>query len=587
MERPRLGFWQIWNMSFGFFGIQFGWGLQMANMSAIYQYLHAKESDLPILWLAAPLTGLLVQPIIGYASDRTWGALGRRRPYFLAGAILASLALIAMPSSSKVWMAAGLLWVLDASVNITMEPFRAFVGDLLPEEQRKSGFAMQSLLIGLGAVLSSALPFMLVNGFRVGKESTVESPIPPAVSFAFYIGSGIFFASVLYTILTTKEHPPANLAEFEKMKRETAGVGTAFREIFGGIGAMPGAMRQLAVVQFFTWFALFCMWLYFVPAVAKGVFHGVPLGMREAWVEAALKAPEGQAYLGRGAAIARAYEARKSALEEERKRNAAPAGWHEPLLQMLGLKPAAPDASERIDEESLRALVASHLTESHEVTANEAESPLVQVFAGALLKHNVAQPEARELSAAALEAHRDLALARRYQEGAAWGGVCFSAYNGTAFVFAFVLLGLVKRFSARSIHRVCLICGGAGLTGTVGFYEPKVLICSMVLVGVAWASILSMPYAMLANAIPAQKMGFYMGVFNFFIVIPQILASLGLGELMKTVLGDNAMNAVLLGGCCMILAGLCVGLVPKGVDGVREVEPAEAGRRGEGEAVGH
>src|SRR6266704_4166934 len=167
MQKPRLTFWQIWNMSFGFFGIQFGWGLQMANMSAIYQYLGAKEEAIAKLWVAAPLTGLLVQPIIGYLSDRTWGTLGRRRPYFLCGALLASLALIAMPNSSAVWMAAGLLWILDASINITMEPFRAFVGDLLPKEQRKSGFAMQRLLIGLGAVLSSALPYVLTKWFQV------------------------------------------------------------------------------------------------------------------------------------------------------------------------------------------------------------------------------------------------------------------------------------------------------------------------------------------------------------------------------------------------------------------------------------
>src|SRR6516164_303270 len=207
MQKPRLSFWQIWNMSFGFFGIQFGWGLQMANMSAIYQYLGANESELPVLWLAAPLTGLLVQPIIGYASDRTWGKLGRRRPYFLIGAILASLALIAMPNSGTLWMAAGFLWILDASVNITMEPFRAFVGDLLPVDQRKSGFAMQSLLIGLGAVLSSALPYILTNGFGVSAEATVRSPIPPSIALAFYIGSAVFFAAVLYTILATREYP--------------------------------------------------------------------------------------------------------------------------------------------------------------------------------------------------------------------------------------------------------------------------------------------------------------------------------------------------------------------------------------------
>jgi maltose/moltooligosaccharide transporter len=566
MQRPPLSFWQIWNMSFGFFGIQFGWGLQMANMSAIYQYLHASESDLPILWLAAPLTGLLVQPIIGYASDRTWGPLGRRRPYFLVGAILASLALLAMPRSSTVWMAAGLLWVLDASVNITMEPFRAFVGDLLPAEQRKTGFAMQSLLIGLGAVLSSALPFILINGFGVGHETTLASPIPPAVRLAFYIGSGIFFASVLYTILTTREYPPEDVAGFERMKRDTAGLGHAFREIFGGIGSMPGAMRQLAVVQFFTWFALFCMWLYFVPAVAKGVFHGTPLGVQEPALLTKLRSPDGEPSLARGARIARAYEARKTELAAETTHSDSPQPWYDPMLQMLGLKPASPDASERIDEETLKNLMARNLVGVDEATKAEAQNPLVQCFASALYTHQVTQPDSKELGVAASDVHRDLARARLYQEGAAWGGVCFSAYNGTAFVFAFALLALVRNFSARTIHRICLFCGGAGLLMAVALHEPKTLIVSMVLVGVAWASILSMPYAMLANAIPASKMGFYMGVFNFFIVIPQILASLGLGALMKSVLGDNAMNAVILGGGSMLLAGLCVGLVPKNVD---------------------
>lgn len=442
MTKPRLSFWQIWNMSFGFFGIQFGWGLQMANMSAIYQYLGAKESDIAFLWLAAPLTGLIVQPIVGYCSDRTWGRLGRRRPYFLVGAILASLALIAMPNSPAVWVAAGLLWILDASINITMEPFRAFVGDMLPKEQRKTGFAMQSLLIGLGAVLSSALPYVLTNWFGVTNDAAGEK-IPHTVRLAFYIGSFVFFLAVLYTIVTTKEYPPDDMAAFLKMKAESAGLGNAFREIFVGIASMPRAMRQLAVVQFFTWFALFCMWIYFVPAVAMKVFGGMP-----------------------------------------------------------------------------------------------------------------GTPE--------------------YQRGNEWGGVCFSVYNGTAFVFAFVLLALVQKFTARAIHRVCLLCGGAGLILAVLLKAQYPLIFSMLLVGVAWASILSMPYAMLSNAIPPARMGFYMGVFNFFIVIPQILASLGLGVLMKHLLGDDPMKAVFLGGSSMILAALCVGLVSKEVDQFSEARPQEA-----------
>jgi maltose/moltooligosaccharide transporter len=440
MQKPRLSFWQVWNMSFGFLGIQFGWGLQMANMSAIYQYLGAKESNLAILWLAAPLTGLLVQPVVGYCSDRTWGRLGRRRPYFLAGAILASLALVAMPNSGTVWMAAGLLWILDASINITMEPFRAFVGDLLPREQRKTGFAMQSLLIGLGAVLSSSLPYLLTNVFGVRNDAAGK--IPHTVQLAFYLGSFVFLAAVLYTISTTREYPPEDMDAFRKMKAESAGIGNGFREILGGIVSMPKAMRQLAVVQFFTWFGLFCMWIYFVPAGAGKVFGGAP-----------------------------------------------------------------------------------------------------------------ATPE--------------------YERGSEWGGVCFSVYNGTAFVFAFVLLALVKKFTARAIHRICLLCGGGGLV--LAFLVPQQysLIASMLLVGIAWASILSMPYAMLANAIPAGKMGFYMGVFNFFIVIPQILAALGLGPVMEHVLGGNPMNAVLLGGCSLGLAGLCVGFVSKDVDNFGEVSEGD------------
>jgi len=553
-------------MSFGFFGIQFGWGLQMANMSAIYQYLGAKESELALLWLAAPLTGLLVQPIIGYASDRTWGALGRRRPYFLTGALLASLALIAMPNSGTVWMAAGLLWILDASVNITMEPFRAFVGDLLPSEQRKTGFVMQSLLIGFGAVLSSALPYMLTNGFAVSNEATVKSPIPPAVRLAFYIGSAVFFVAVLYTILTTKEYPPDDPAAFEKMKAESAGVGRAFQEIFAGIGSMPRTMRQLAVVQFFTWFALFCMWLYFVPAVATGVFHGQTLGIHDPALKLEVTSEAGKVYVAEGAAIARAYEARKQEAAEAAAREAGQKAWYDAFLQMFGLKPAAPDPGERIDATALQSLIAGQVATPGQTDKAEVESPLVQTFAAALMRHKVTAPVSPGIAAAAAEIHSGLAAARSYQQGAAWGGVCFSAYNGTMFLFAFLLLALVGKFSARSIHRVCLVCGGAGLMFVVVLHQQYLLIGSMVLVGVAWASILSMPYAMLANAIPAHKMGFYMGVFNFFIVIPQILASLGLGTLMKSVLGDNPMNSVLLGGCSMIAAGLCVGFVSKDVD---------------------
>lgn len=419
-DKPRLSFWQIWNMSFGFFGIQFGWGLQMANMSAIYRYLGAEEKDIAILWLAAPLTGLLVQPVIGYYSDRTWNRFGRRRPFFLAGAVLASIALLLMPHSPTVWMAAGLLWVLDASVNVSMEPFRAFVGDMLPPPQRKSGFAMQSLLIGAGAVLSSALPWLLKNLLGI-KGEAAGSAIPLTVTIAFTVGAFVFFLAVLYTVLTTREYPPDDPAAFERMKRETSGVGHAFAEIFRGIGSMPGTMRQLAVVQFFTWFALFCMWIYFVPAVAAHHFGGVP------------------------------------------------------------------------GDDS-------------------------------------------------------------YERGVEFGGLCFSVYNGVAFAFSFVLLALVRRLSAKTVHTACLAIGAAGLIMVPFAPSPPLLFASMTGVGIAWASILSMPYAMLANALPPAKMGFYMGVFNFFIVLPQILASVGLGKVVEKLLRGDAMHAVLMGGAAMLLA---------------------------------
>ena len=412
----------IWNMSFGFLGIQFGWGLQMANMSAIYQYLGASESDIPLLWLAAPVTGLIVQPIIGYYSDHTWTRLGRRRPYFLGGAILASLALLAMPNSSSLWMAAGLLWVLDASVNVSMEPFRAFVGDLLPPAQRQVGFAMQSLLIGLGAVLSSALPWLLTH-FGWADGAHAAGTIPQSVHLAFYVGAAVFLGSVVYTIATTGEHPPAADAP------KSAAPAQALVEIFAGLRAMPRTMRRLAVVQFFTWLGLFCMWIYFTPAIARSVFGGEP---------------------------------------------GSPA----------------------------------------------------------------------------------------YQRGAEWGGVCFATYNGVAFVVAFVLVALAKRgVPAKTLHRAGLLCAGAGLLTVALWRSPEMLLISMVGVGIGWATILSMPYALLANAIPAAQMGFYMGVFNFFIVLPQILAATVLGPIVQHLLGGRALTVVLGGGVCMVLAAAALSWV--------------------------
>jgi maltose/moltooligosaccharide transporter len=560
MDKPRLRFWQVWNMSFGFLGIQFGWGLQMANMSAIYQYLGAREDEIPILWLAAPLTGLIVQPIIGYLSDRTWNRLGRRRPYFLGGAIAASLALLAMPSSSALWMAAGLLWILDASVNVSMEPFRAFVGDMLPHDQRKSGFAMQSLLIGAGAVLSSALPYVLTRGFGVSGESTVGSAIPPTVHVAFSIGALVFFFAVLYTVITTPEYPPEDLAAFEKAKRETSGLSHAFREIFQGIGSMPGPMRKLAVVQFFTWFSLFCLWIYFAPGVAKRIFGGAPLGVANATVEAALDEAQNAPVLDAAAAVARGYEdLKRRVAQASPTAGEAGRGAFDGVLTMLGLRAAPPDPGSRVTAAELAGVVERTLAATVARASDaERQNPLVRTVASLLGQNGLAPGQAPRVAieAAAVALVDRLASARRYQEGVSWAGVCFAAYNLVAFGFSFLLLGLVKRSSARTIHLACLALGGLGLLSVLAVRDPHLLLLSMVGVGVAWASILAMPYAMLSNTLPAAKMGFYMGVFNFFIVLPQILASVGLGFVMERWLGNDATMALLLGGASMLLAAL-------------------------------
>jgi maltose/moltooligosaccharide transporter len=438
MDKPPRTFWQIWNMSFGFLGIQFGWGLQMANMSAIYEYLGARADQIPILWLAAPLTGLLVQPIIGHASDRTWGPLGRRRPYFLAGAILSSSALILMPRSSALWMAAGLLWVLDACINISMEPFRAFVADLLPEFQRTRGFAMQSLFIGLGAVVASALPYLLTHVFHVQNKS--GGAIPFTVRLSFYIGAAAFLGAVLWTIVTTKEYPPDNLAEFEKLKAKQSGFGASVREILVSIREMPRTMRQLAWVQISTWLALFCMWLYFPVAVARNVF-------------------------------------------------------------------GAPDTTSIL-----------------------------------------------------------------YSEGVEWAGLCFGMYSLVCFGFSFLLPALARQLGRKATHSLCLICGGLGLLSVVAIHHKYLLLLSMTGVGIAWASTLAMPYSILAGSLPYGKTGVYMGIFNFFIVIPEITASLLFGWVMGHWLNNDRLSAVVAGGVFFLLAAI----LTQRVEDLYEVRHASA-----------
>jgi maltose/moltooligosaccharide transporter len=492
VKKPILSLTQIINMSVGFLGIQFGFGLQNANVSRIFQSLGAKIDDIPILWIAAPLTGLIMQPVIGHLSDKTWSPRwGRRRPFFLVGAILASLALIIFPNVWALWMAAIMLWLLDASINISMEPFRAFVGDMLPDEQRTAGFAMQSFFIGIGAVVSSILPYLLTR-IGVSNEAAI-GVIPNSVKFSFYIGGAVFFLSVAYTVFTTKEYSPAELKSFESIEQQqvdhsiittpvksfyskglvwliagtilsfllyyyntkhsemplekelyvlTMGVASfglvqllaglfwsgkkknGLVEVVNDLYKMPDTMKQLAVVQFFTWFALFAMWIYATPGLAQNI-------------------------------------------------------------------------------------------------ANTTDTS-----------------------------------SKAYNEVGNWVGVLFGFYNGFSAFFAFLLPVMAKKTGRPMTHLICLVAGGVGLISFFLFTDKYLLIISMAGIGLAWSSILSMPYSMLTAALPSHKMGVYMGIFNFFIVIPQILAATLLGFFTKHIFHGNAIYTIVLGGCFMIVAAL-------------------------------
>ncbi len=424
LPKEKLTFTQIVNMSFGFFGIQFGFALQNANVSRIFQTLGAEIDKIGILWIAAPITGFLVQPIIGYLSDRTWHPRwGRRRPFFFVGAVLSSIALILMPQSTILWMAATLLWVLDASINISMEPFRAFVGDKLASSQRTTGFATQTFFIGLGAVIASLLPYIFTNVFGI-PNTAPEGIIPLSVKYSFYIGGFVFLGSVLWTVFTTKEFPPENIETWEQEKLKTKGLFKGIIEITRGIFTMPKTMLQLAIVQFFTWLAFFSMWIYTTSAIAQNAF-------------------------------------------------------------------ATTDTT-----------------------------------------------------------------SKTFQDAGDWVGVMFMVYNGVSAITAFMLPMLAKRIGRKYTHMISLMIGGLGLVSMFFIHSPQMLLLPMVGVGLAWSSTLTMPYAILAGALPPHKMGFYMGVFNFFIVIPQIFAAAILGFFIKSIFNEQSIYALVIGGVSMIIAGL-------------------------------
>ncbi|MEY2705204.1 MAG: hypothetical protein RL407_1266 [Bacteroidota bacterium] len=426
-EKKRLSFWQIWNMSFGFLGIQFGFALQGSSMSRIFQTLGAEIDAIPFLWIAAPLTGLLVQPIVGYLSDRTWHPrFGRRKPFFFFGAVLSTVALFFAPYSSALWMAAGSLWILDASINISMEPFRALVADKLPESQRSYGFMVQTLIIGVGTWIASNLPWLMTQ-LGAANEAP-EGVIPDSVKYAFAIGAFVLFSSILYTILTTDEYPPEDKEAFEREKLQKRGFFSGAKEVFGLIVHMPKVMFQLGLVQFFSWFAFFTMWSFATPAITEHIFG------------------------------------------------------------------------------------------------------------------------ATDTSSAA------------YNNAADQVGNYMGTYGLVSMFFALLLSFVTAKvkINRKLLHLISLVAGGIGFILIYFISEPWMLHLSFSLVGVAWASILSMPYAMLSGSVEPKKMGVYMGIFNMFIVIPQIVAAVGGANfLYKTLFGEEVIHTMLLAGSLLIVAGLC------------------------------
>ncbi|AMR31296.1 MFS transporter [Mucilaginibacter sp. PAMC 26640] len=439
VERPKLTFWQIFNMSFGFLGIQFGFALQNGNASRILQSFGADVEHLSLFWLAAPITGMIVQPIIGHYSDRTWNRLGRRKPYFLTGGILSALALLFMPNSAMlmflppVMVGAGILMIMDASFNVAMEPFRALIGDNLPDSQRSLGFSIQTFLIGIGAVTGSVLPWAISH--FMGTQTAQPGHVQPNVIYSFYVGAAVMIICLLWTVLRTKEYSPAEYAKFhpeEAEEEQKQGLG----EIVKDFKRMPMAMRQLGLVQFFSWFALFSMWVFASPAIATHVFH----------VD----------------------------LKDTTSVNAAKAGD--------------------------------------------------------------------------------------------WVTLMFGVYNGVSAVYALCLPAIARATSRKLAHSFSLIAGGIGLISIFFVQDPNMLIISMIGIGLAWASILAMPYAILSGSIPAKKMGVYMGIFNFFITFPQIVNGFFGGWIVKSLFGGQSIYALVLAGIFMLCAAVSVIYVQDGTD---------------------
>jgi maltose/moltooligosaccharide transporter len=493
-KRPRLTFWQIWNMSFGFLGIQFGFALQNANVSRIFETLGAKVDNIPILWVAAPLTGLIIQPIIGHMSDNTWNRLGRRRPYFLTGAILASCALLFMPNSPVLWVAAGMLWIMDASINVSMEPFRAFVGDMLPDTQRTTGFATQSFFIGTGAVIASALPYILTNWFGIA-NTAAAGQIPHSVKYSFYIGGIIFLMAVLWTVIRSKEYSPEQLEEFDREEHpDRYGVGVSD----GPEVLLPSGtfLRRAAIWLPLGLIICFSIWYF---DLAKELY-----------------------VLGGGLTVF---------------------GIMQFITGML-VKNNAPESG-----------FITVINDLNNLPKTMAQLAVVQFFTWFALFAMWIYTTSAVTSHIYGTSDTTSAL---FNKGANWVGILFAVYSGVAALVAFLLPVIAKYTNRKITHAISLVFGGIGLASIYIIKTPGLLILPMIGVGIAWASILAMPYAILTGSLPQKKMGTYMGIFNFFIVIPQLLAASILGFFVKGLFGGQAIYALVVGGVSMVIAAVMV-----------------------------
>ena len=486
-QKPQLSFWQLWNMSFGYVGIQFGFALQNANVSRIFETLGAKVDNIPILWIAAPVSGLIIQPIIGHMSDKTWNRLGRRKPYFLVGAILSSLALLIMPNSPALWVAAGTLWLMDGSINVTMQPFRAFIGDMLPDEQRTKGFAVQTFFIGASSVIASLLPYAFTNWLHIANTAP-EGQIPPSVKWSFYIGGAVFLAAVLWTIFSVKEYSPEEQEEFNALETDAAAKESSAIQMNTKTYYIEGAVLVLAGL----------ILTYLVKSLG--------------WYQGLYILSFGLAFYGAlQIAAAKQYSQGKvNAMVE--------------IIYDLQNMPTTMKQLALVTVFTWFALFAMFIYTTTAVTSYHFGST---------------------------DPKSDL-----YNNGADWVGVLFAVWNATAAVVAFMLPVLARKVGRVTTHVVCLFIGGLGLISMMLFKEPKLLIISMIASGIAWASLLTMPYAILSSAVPHRKMGVYMGMFNLFVVIPQILASAILGLLVRTVFHGQTIYALVLGGVTMIISGV-------------------------------